>query len=49
MGVWLHAQAGVAARKKLGTEISVTAKDILECVYVGFKNANKKLKHDNKK
>jgi len=49
MGVWLHAQAGVAARKKLGTEISVTAKDILECVYVGFKNANKKLKQDNKK
>jgi ADP-dependent NAD(P)H-hydrate dehydratase / NAD(P)H-hydrate epimerase len=39
LGVWLHAQAGVQARKRLGTEVSVTARDILENVYAGFKQA----------
>ncbi len=36
VGVWLHSQAGGAARKMLGTDVSVTAKDILNNVFVGF-------------
>ena len=32
LGVWIHSQAGVLARCKLGTDLSVTALDILDCV-----------------
>jgi NAD(P)H-hydrate epimerase len=32
LGVWVHGQAGVLAGSKLGTDLSVTAMDILECL-----------------
>jgi ADP-dependent NAD(P)H-hydrate dehydratase / NAD(P)H-hydrate epimerase len=35
-GVWLHSQAGLAAKKALGTDISVTAVDILNGIHVVF-------------
>jgi NAD(P)H-hydrate epimerase len=44
LGVWLHAQAGVEARKTLGTDVSVTAKNILENVHAGFWTANQYLR-----
>jgi NAD(P)H-hydrate epimerase len=40
MGVWLHGRTGVEARMKLGTEVSVTAKDLLDNIYVGFRRCN---------
>ncbi len=39
LGVWLHAHAGKAARLKLGSEISVTALDILDSVPAAFVKA----------
>lgn len=35
-GVWLHAQAGKIAREVIGTDVSVTALDILACVGEAF-------------
>ncbi len=35
-GVWLHAQAGMIARAHIGTDVSVTALDILACVGDAF-------------
>jgi ADP-dependent NAD(P)H-hydrate dehydratase / NAD(P)H-hydrate epimerase len=32
LGVWLHGQAGLLAGNKLGTDLSVTALDILDCL-----------------
>jgi len=37
VGVWLHAQAGVVARRKFGTDVSVTAKDILDNLFLNFR------------
>ena len=39
LGVWLHSEAGVAARKKLGTDISVTALDVLGALPEAFVKA----------
>lgn len=39
LGVWIHSQAGVLAGKKLGTDLSVTALEILECLPEAFVNA----------
>lgn len=36
IGAWLHAQAGIAARKNIGTDISVTATDILNSIGKAF-------------
>jgi len=36
-GVWLHSQAGLAAKQRLGTDVSVTARDILNQIYLAFK------------
>jgi ADP-dependent NAD(P)H-hydrate dehydratase / NAD(P)H-hydrate epimerase len=36
LGVWTHGQAGVCAGSKLGTDLSVTALDILECLPNAF-------------
>ena len=40
LGVWLHSQAGVLAHKAAGTDVSVTALDILD--HLGMTFANKK-------
>lgn len=37
MGAWVHGMAGLAAKQRVGTEISVAAGDILESVSEGFK------------
>jgi ADP-dependent NAD(P)H-hydrate dehydratase / NAD(P)H-hydrate epimerase len=39
VGVWIHSQAGVLAGRKLGTGLSVTALDILECLPDAFVKA----------
>jgi ADP-dependent NAD(P)H-hydrate dehydratase / NAD(P)H-hydrate epimerase len=39
LGVWTHAQAGVLASRKLGTDLSVTALDILDCLADAFVKA----------
>ena len=36
VSVWLHGQAGILAKKKLGTDISVTAVDILNSIAESF-------------
>ncbi len=38
LGVWLHAQAAVEARRRLGTDVSVTALDILDVVHTSFRS-----------
>jgi NAD(P)H-hydrate epimerase len=39
VGAYVHGLAGVAARQRIGTAISVTARDILDFVAEGFKRA----------
>jgi ADP-dependent NAD(P)H-hydrate dehydratase / NAD(P)H-hydrate epimerase len=40
LGVWLHSEAGVLAHEEIGTDVSVTALDILD--HLGKTYANKK-------
>jgi NAD(P)H-hydrate epimerase len=39
LGVWVHGQAGVDAKRRLGTDFSVTALDILDCLPNAFVKA----------
>lgn len=37
-GVWLHAEAGLLAKRALGTGVSVTAEDILDHIHDVFRD-----------